>query len=87
MAVPLGEVAEGEGDHDPGHGQHQVGAPLEDPARATGVADGQQGDRQCHQRTDDAVAASVHIGNLALMAARGLDDAAGGGVDDGGNAA
>ncbi len=39
------------------------------------------------QCTDDAVASGVDVGDLLRMFARGLDDAAGGGIDDGGNTA
>ena len=39
------------------------------------------------QGADDAVPACIHLGDTVLVLAAGLDDAAGGGVDDGGDAA
>ena len=39
------------------------------------------------QRADDAVPAGVDVADPALVLARGLNDAAGGGIDDGGDAA
>ena len=38
------------------------------------------------QRADDAVPARVHLADLVLVLAAGLDDPAGGGIDDSGNA-
>ena len=39
------------------------------------------------QRSDDAVSAGVHLPDLVLVLAGGLDDPAGGSVDDSGDAA
>ena len=39
------------------------------------------------QRADDAVAAGIDLADLRAVLAGGLDDAAGGGIDDGGHAA
>jgi hypothetical protein len=44
-------------------------------------------DQLLGQRADDAIAAGVDLADDIGMLARGLDDAAGGGVDDGGDAA
>ncbi len=44
-------------------------------------------DQVLGQRADDAVAAGIDIADLVRVLARGLDDAAGGGVDDGGDTA